>query len=54
MDHRARAIAAARATEGQVEDAMDGLPFHVIYLDELPAWKAPHFTAGTVHASDIG
>jgi predicted nucleotidyltransferase len=41
------------AIEGSVEDALGGLPFDVVYLDEIPAWKVPRFTQGAVDASDI-
>ncbi len=39
------------AIEGTVEDALGGLSFDVVYLDELPAWRAPHFLEGAVDAS---
>jgi len=36
-----------------VEDALGGLPFDVVYLDEIPAWKVARFTEGAVDASDL-
>ena len=42
------------AIEGVVEDVLGGLPFDVIYLDELPAWKLARFTADAVEASQLG
>ncbi len=41
------------AIEGVVEDAMGGLPIDVIYLDELPAWKAARFLKGAITASEL-
>jgi len=41
------------AIEGMVEDALGGLPFDVVYLDEIPAWKVARFTEGAVDASDL-
>jgi predicted nucleotidyltransferase len=41
------------AIEGTVEDALGGLPFDVVYLDEVPAWKVARFTDGAVDASDL-
>lgn len=41
------------AIEGVVEDALVGLPFDVVYLDELPQWKLARFTEGAVHASEL-
>ena len=39
------------AIEGIVEDELDGLPFDVVYLDEVPSWKLASFTKEAVHAS---
>lgn len=39
------------AIEGIVEDQLDGLPFDVVYLDEVPSWKLASFTKEAVHAS---
>ena len=39
--------------EGMVEDALGGLPFDVIYLDEIPEWKVARFTEGAVDAADL-
>jgi predicted nucleotidyltransferase len=41
------------AIEGVVEDLLGGLPFDVVYLDELPAWKVSRFAAGAVDARDL-
>jgi predicted nucleotidyltransferase len=41
------------AIEWMVEDALEGLPFDVVYLDEIPAWKVARFTEGAVDASDL-
>jgi predicted nucleotidyltransferase len=41
------------AIEGIVEDHLEGLPFDVIYLDELPERKLASFTKGAVHASQL-
>ncbi|WP_431281585.1 nucleotidyltransferase domain-containing protein [Humitalea sp. 24SJ18S-53] len=41
------------AIEGLVEDVLSGLSFDVIYLDELPPWKLPHFVEGAVDASEL-
>lgn len=40
--------------ESIVEDTLEGMPFDVIYLDELPAWKAARFKEGAVDASELG
>jgi len=40
--------------ESLVEDILIGIPFDVVYLDELPAWKAKHFLNGAVDASVLG
>lgn len=42
------------AIEGVVEDCLGGMAFDVVYLDELPAWKAARFMAGAVDASGLG
>ena len=41
------------AIEGIVEDELGGLPFDVVYLDELPQWKLASFTEQAVHASQL-
>ncbi len=41
------------AIEGTVEDALGGLSFDVVYLDEIPPWKVDRFTQGAVDASDL-
>ena len=41
------------AIEGIVEDCLGGMAFDVVYLDELPGWKAVRFAAGTVDASSL-
>lgn len=41
------------AIEGIVEDALAGIPFDVIYLDELPCWRLARFTEGAIHASEL-
>lgn len=41
------------AIEGIVEDALAGMPFNVIYLDELPCWRLARFTEGAIHASEL-
>ena len=41
------------AIEGLVEDVMAGVPFDLIYLDELTAAKLSRFTEGAVHASEL-
>ena len=41
------------AIEGIVEDALDGRPFDVIYLDELPPWKARRFMEDAIDASEL-
>ncbi len=42
------------AIEGVVEDCLGGMAFDVVYLDELPGWKAAGFMAGAVDASRLG
>ena len=42
------------AIEGIVEDALGGLPFDVVYQDEVPAWKLGRFLKGAVDASELG
>jgi predicted nucleotidyltransferase len=39
--------------EGIVEDCLEGLPFDVIYLDEIPAHKLARFTREAVDARDL-
>lgn len=41
------------AIEGIVEDALGGLPFDLVYVDELPEWKLARFAEGAVHASQL-
>lgn len=41
------------AIEGVVEDSLGGLPFDVIYLDEVPEWRRGRFSAGAVDARDL-
>ena len=41
------------AIQAVVEDALGGFPFDVVYLDELPPWRAAQFTAGAVDASQL-
>jgi predicted nucleotidyltransferase len=41
------------AIESIVEDTLEGLPFDVIYLDEVPAWRVPRLTEGAVEAADL-
>ena len=41
------------AIEGIVEDCLGDLPFHVIYLDEIPAEKIERFTRDARHARDL-
>jgi predicted nucleotidyltransferase len=41
------------AIEGVVEDALGGLSFDVIYLDELPTWRADSFMEGAIPAADL-
>jgi predicted nucleotidyltransferase len=41
------------AIEGIVEDCMAGVPFDVIYLDEIPAWRMNRFTKRTVDARSL-
>ena len=41
------------AIEGIVEDELSGMPFDVVYLDEVPQWKLASVTAGAVHASQL-
>lgn len=40
--------------ESIVEDILGGMPFDVIYLDELAPWKAARFMEGAIDASDLG
>ena len=35
------------------EDALGVLRFDVIYLDELPAWRADSFMEGAIPAADL-
>ncbi len=42
------------AIEGIVEDMLGGMPFDVIYLDELPVWRAAGFMRDAIDASQLG
>lgn len=41
------------AIEGLVEDCLGGLPFDVVYLDEVPAHKVERFTREAVNAGHL-
>ena len=41
------------AIEGMVEEALRGLPFDVVYLDELPPRKVAEFMKAAVDASEL-
>jgi predicted nucleotidyltransferase len=41
------------AIEGVVEDTLGGLPFDVVYIDELSEWQAFRFKDGAVDASHL-
>jgi predicted nucleotidyltransferase len=41
------------AIEGIVEDALDGIPFDVVYQDEIPPGKLSRFLEGAVSASEL-
>lgn len=41
------------AIEGIVEDQLAGMPFDLVYLDEVPQWKLASFTGVTIHASQL-
>jgi len=41
------------AVEGIVEDCLDGIPFDVIYLDEVPSWRMERLTKRTVDARSL-
>ncbi len=41
------------AIEGVVEDALGGIPFDVVYLEEIPTWQLPGFTQGAVSAAEL-
>ncbi len=41
------------AIESVVEDGLDGIPFDVIYQDEIPVRKLHRFMEGAVHASEL-
>lgn len=41
------------AIESIVEDSLDGRPFDVIYLEEVPEGRREHFRAGAVDARDL-
>lgn len=39
--------------EGRIEDELGGHPFDVVYLDEIPDWKAKRFLVEAVDARDL-
>jgi len=41
------------AIEGIVEDALGGIPFDVIYKEEIPLSRLPRFVDGAVRALDL-
>jgi predicted nucleotidyltransferase len=41
------------AIEGIVEDCLAGIPFDVIYLDDIPAWRMERFTTRAVDAQSL-
>jgi predicted nucleotidyltransferase len=41
------------AIEGLIEDKLDGIPFDVVYADEIPASKIARFTEGAVDARHL-
>lgn len=41
------------AIEGVVEDLLGVIPFDVVYLEEVPAWKLPSFTVEAVDARHL-
>ena len=41
------------AIEGIVEDELGGIPFDVVYRDEIPPSEVPRFMEGAVHAPDL-
>jgi len=41
------------AIEGIIEDCLGGLPFDVVYLDEVPAHKLARFSREAVDAWDL-
>jgi predicted nucleotidyltransferase len=41
------------AIEGVIENILEGLPFDVVYLDEIPAWKVTYFTDGAVYVRHL-
>ncbi|GJE58354.1 hypothetical protein MPOCJGCO_0433 [Methylobacterium trifolii] len=41
------------AIEGVVEDCLGGIPFDVIYLDEVLGWRAPSFMEKAVDARHL-
>jgi predicted nucleotidyltransferase len=41
------------AIESRVEDILDGFPFDVIYLDEIPAHRVSKFISEAVDASNL-
>jgi predicted nucleotidyltransferase len=41
------------AIESIVEDGLDGIPFDVIYQDEIPARRLHRFMEGAVCANDL-
>ena len=41
------------AIEGTIEDSLEGVPFDVVYLDEIPAWKTASFVNDAVDARNL-
>jgi predicted nucleotidyltransferase len=41
------------AIEGKVEDRLIDIPFHVVYLDEIPTPKVSSFADGAIDASHL-
>lgn len=41
------------AIEGVVEDYLEGIPFDVVYLDEVPKYKLDRFLKEAVDARDL-
>jgi len=39
--------------EGVVEDCLGDLPFDVVYIDEIPAWKRDRFTREAMDAGHL-
>jgi hypothetical protein len=41
------------AIEGTIEELLQGLPFDVVYLDEIPEHKLDRFVRGAVDARQL-